>query len=202
LFGLGKDRESGEYYASIATAWHVVEPLVGTTEDLEIMSVDMQTVFSSVANEVGFHPIGDTKFDTAMILLKTGKPLINDTELLPIVPDDSVLARGAEIGWLGFPGIAETELCFFHGFISGHLDSPPTYLVDGVAINGVSGGPAFDNRAHVIGLVSSYRPNRIDQHTTLPGLLALMPINAFRYWMQHRMKARVLQYEDMFPESK
>jgi hypothetical protein len=34
------------------------------------------------------------------------------------------------------------------------LKAPPVYLVDGVAINGVSGGPVFDDRCHLVGLVS------------------------------------------------
>jgi hypothetical protein len=47
------------------------------------------------------------------------------------------------------------------------------YLVDGVAINGVSGGPAFyikDGREiRVMGVVSAYAPNRATGET-LPGL--------------------------------
>ena len=89
--------------------------------------------------------------------------------------------------------MAEAELCFFHGFISGYFNDPPTYLVDGVAINGVSGGPAFDNRVHIIGLVSAYIPNRVDRQTTLPGLMALIPINAIRYWMEYRVGAKVMR---------
>lgn len=110
------------------------------------------------------------------------------------------MARGAEIGWLGFPGIVEPELCFFHGYVSGYLNDPPTYLVDGVAINGVSGRPVFDNRAHVIGLVCAYRPNRIDDQTTLPGVTALMPTNAIRYWMEEHIGAKVRKRPDAPPE--
>jgi hypothetical protein len=67
--------------------------------------------------------------------------------------------RGAPLGWLGYPGLAFPELCFFRGFISGHQEKPPIYLVDGVAINGVSGGPAFDLSGLIVGLISAYRPN-------------------------------------------
>jgi hypothetical protein len=49
------------------------------------------------------------------------------------------------------------------------LRKPPVYLVDGVAINGVSGGPVFDDRCHLAGLVSAYLPNRVAPNTTLPG---------------------------------
>src|ERR1700752_977356 len=33
LIGLGRDRRDGAYFAQIATAWHVVESLVGTSEE-------------------------------------------------------------------------------------------------------------------------------------------------------------------------
>jgi hypothetical protein len=196
LIGLGRDLQSGDSFATLATAWHVLEALPGSTDELEIVSVDRKTVFSSAADQIGFYPLGDTRYDTGLIVLRTKAPLVEESDLLPLFPHDYVLARGANIGWLGFPGITEPELCFFHGYVSGYLNDPPTYLVDGVAINGVSGGPAFDNRAHVIGLVSAYVPNRVDQTTTLPGLMTLVPINAIRYWMEHRIGARVLKKTD------
>lgn len=102
------------------------------------------------------------------------------------------MPRGSEVGILGFPGLVEPELCFFKGSVSGFLNQPPTYLIDGVAINGVSGGPAFDSRAHLIGLVSAYIPNRVDESTTLPGLMSLMPISAIRFYLETSMKAHVL----------
>jgi len=127
-----------------------------------------------------------------LILLSTKKHIINHQQLAPMMPYQSMLARGAEVGWLGFPGLVEPELCFFHGNVSGSLNEPPTYLIDGVAINGVSGGPVFDERAHLIGLVSAYIPNRVDAQTTLPGLAALVPINGIRFFMENNMSARIL----------
>ncbi len=68
-------------------------------------------------------------------------------EPLPLVPKDKFLKVGNKIGWLGFPAIQGANLCFFSGDISAWLQSQMAYLVDGVAINGVSGGPAF----HILG---------------------------------------------------
>ena len=87
-----------------------------------------------------------------------------------------MLPRGTAIGWLGYPGLVFPELCFFHGVVSGHLETPPVYLIDGVAINGVSGGPAFDPSGLVVGLVSAYLPNRLHPDTTLPGLMIVTPL--------------------------
>jgi hypothetical protein len=193
LIGLGRDKRSGACFANIATAWHVLQSLPGTTDELEIVTSDRKTVFSSSADRIGFYPIGDARYDTGLIVVRTDQPLFDNNMLLPLFPHDSMLAKGSDIGWLGFPGIVEPEICFFHGHVSGYINDPPTYLVDGVAINGVSGGPAFDNRCHVVGLVSAYVPNRVDEKTTLPGLMALVPINAIRYWMEHRLGARVLK---------
>jgi len=51
--------------------------------------------------------------------------------------------------------------------------------VDGVAINGVSGGPAFsinkDNEVQIIGVVSAYVPNRATG-AQLPGLCVIRDV--------------------------
>ena len=44
---------------------------------------------------------------------------------------------------IGFPTIEPYKLCFFSGSISAGRDDDSAYLIDGVAINGVSGGPVF-----------------------------------------------------------
>lgn len=192
LISLGQSSDKSEFIAMFATAWHVVKDMVGSSDDIQLVSADRSKTFDSASVQIGFAPLGDAKFDTGLIIVQTKEPLLLESELLPFLPPESMLARGAEIGWVGFPGLVEPELCFFHGHISGYLHEPPTYLVDGVAINGVSGGPAFDNRACLIGLVSAYIPNRIDAQTTLPGITALVPINAIRYHMEHNLRARVL----------
>jgi hypothetical protein len=197
VIGLGSDRQTGDNYAMLATAWHVLKDLSGTPDDITIVSANKQEVFSSSATEIGFYRLGDARYDMGLILVKTDDLLIKQFELLPLYPYDSILARGSKICWLGFPGIVEPELCFFHGYISGYVNDPLGYLVDGVAINGVSGGPALDERAHVIGLVSAYLPNRVDRVTTLPGMMLLMPIAAIRYWMEEYFGAKVLHFNDI-----
>lgn len=197
LVSIGKDSNNVDVFAIIGTAWHVLETLPGSSVDLKIVSVDKKTVFTSAADQVGLLRLGDARYDTGLIVVRTGKPLLDENKLQPIFPFNSMLAKGADIGWLGFPGITESELCFFQGHVSGYLNDPPTYLVDGVAINGVSGGPVFDNRSHIIGLVSAYIPNRIDKETTLPGLMTVVPINAIHYWMEHCMECRVLKRNEL-----
>lgn len=192
VVSLGSHEEDTWYYAILATASHVLAKAADTGAKVTLVSADKSKVFDTDHDEVGLQPLGTSIHDTMLVLLKSRRPIASQSELLPMLPWQSVLARGAELGWLGFPGLVESELCFFHGHVSGYLHEPPTYLIDGVAINGVSGGPAFDSRAHIIGLVSAYIPNRVDHQTTLPGLMALVPINAIRLFMEANLNAKVL----------
>ncbi|MGD9110577.1 MAG: hypothetical protein PVG93_06510 [Phycisphaerales bacterium] len=90
-------------------------------------------------------------------------------------PEGKYLKTTTEIAWIGFPAISQDNLCFFSGRISTFIESQRAYLVDGVAINGVSGGPAFwtepegAKKTHFIGVVSAYVPNRATGES-LPGL--------------------------------
>ena len=89
-----------------------------------------------------------------------------------------------EVGWCGFPSIAPDDLCFFEGHISSYLAKEGSYLVDGVAINGVSGGPAFfpvdkQNEPIVCGVLSGYIPN-ITEGKSLPGVCYIRSVEAFR----------------------
>lgn len=184
VFSVARMPHNGKHYAMLATAWHVLRDSVGSTSPLTLTSSDSLKEWRSTSDKITYMQLGVEAFDTALIMVESTEPLMNVDGLLPILPFESHMARGAEIGWLGFPGIAESELCFFTGVVSGYLHNPPGYLVDGVAINGVSGGPVFDNRCHLIGMMTAYIPNQIDDRMTLPGLSAVTPINAIRLWAE------------------
>ena len=72
------------------------------------------------------------------------------------------------------PAIEPDTLCFFAGTVSARQTNRKAYLIDGVAINGVSGGPVFHSptpdEVQIIGCVSAYHANRATGET-LPGLL-------------------------------
>ena len=120
------------------------------------------------------------KYDTAAIVFRLG-----DMEF-PAKPLDLFgkgyhLKSGVEIGWLGFPAIPRASLCFFSGRISAYLDDDHAYLVDGVAINGVSGGPVFSllvDSVELMGVVSAYVPNRATGES-LPGLAIIRDVEEF-----------------------
>ena len=157
-----------------------------------MISANGKVAFEAKAGFYQIIRLGSEVFDTALIYVKTSEEILPQEHLLPMLDWDMEMPKGKEIGWVGFPVIGGGEFCFFNGTISGHVKSPPTYLVDGIAINGVSGGPALDNRAHIIGLVSSYMPNQLNKYITLPGLVGLIPINAIRFYMEHKISARIV----------
>lgn len=99
-----------------------------------------------------------------------------------LAPEGKRLRIGNEIGWMGFPAISPSDLCFFSGRISLFHKQSDSYLVDGVAINGVSGGPAFwtgDNKVTIMGVVSAYIANRATGET-LPGLSVVKNVVQFQ----------------------
>ena len=108
--------------------------------------------------------------DTAVIVFETGT--IQPPEgSLAFIPEEKYLRVGNEVGWLGFPAITPS-LCFFSGRISAWREDEKAYLIDGVAINGVSGGVVFSlgvDEPSVVGVVSAYVPNRATGEV-LPGL--------------------------------
>lgn len=115
--------------------------------------------------------------DTAAIVFERGD-LVLPVDGLPLTPKEKHFKPGVEIGWLGYPAIPRASLCFFSGHISAWLDGEEAYLVDGVAINGVSGGPAFIPGSMLIGVVSAYIPNRATGEP-LPGLAVVRGVEQF-----------------------
>jgi hypothetical protein len=123
----------------------------------------------------------DVVHDTAAVLMARGDiPFPN--LVLPLVPPGKFLRVGNDIGWLGFPAIATTRVCFFGGRISAFDTDARAYFVDGVAINGVSGGPAFSFWGEplpvIVGVVTAYMPNRATGDV-LPGLSLVRDVTQF-----------------------
>jgi len=114
----------------------------------------------------------DSDTDSAVILIHTGQLGLPET-LIPLLPMSTPLVIGAEVGWLGFPAVAPYSLCFFSGNISARQEWRHAYLIDGVAINGVSGGPVMYSTeaegVQIVGSISAYVSNRAGGEA-LPGL--------------------------------
>lgn len=173
-FLVAATEDQGVY--GIATAAHVIDFAHYWEQPLRIQHAHSgKTIFLNHADRVIDI---DYVRDMASILIRGGTlPLPAAT--LPLISEDKHLKVGVEIGWMGFPAIAPNNLCFFSGTTSCWVESDGYYFVDGVAINGVSGGPAFsvnnENNVHIIGVVSAYIPNRATGQT-LPGLCVVRDV--------------------------
>lgn len=178
-FGTGflVSRTKGNLVA-IATAAHVVDHAHYWEQPIRVehFATGKSVLLRQLERAVFLEEDRDTAalvFDVGELVLPSAPPLLG--------PEGKFLKVGCELGWVGFPAVASLNLCFFSGRISAQRKAEHTYLVDGVVINGVSGGPAFfngGNRVEVAGVVSAYIPNRVTG-TVLPGLSIIRDVSQF-----------------------
>jgi Trypsin-like peptidase domain len=166
-------------WCGIATAAHVVEHADEWQEPMRLRIADaVAPLFLTPDQRVIFL---DRPNDSAVVLF-----LKREFELpevpIGLIPVDEPCHVGTDIGWLGFPAIEPNSLCFFGGTVSAVLAGRKSYLVDGVAIHGVSGGPVFHcptpGEVQIIGCVSAYHANRVTGDS-LPGLLRAQDVSHF-----------------------
>lgn len=173
-------RSSTTPLVAIATAAHVVNDSHWWEEPIRLYHP------TSGKTHILRHPdraiVFRHEMDTAAILYN-GNELPLPTTPLEIIPEGNYLKVGNEIGWLGFPAVSPLDLCFFSGRVSAWNQSIKTYLVDGIAINGVSGGPAVSivgsSNIVLVGVISAYIPNRATGEV-LPGLTLVRDVAQFQ----------------------
>lgn len=154
----------------IATAYHVVEDADQWQQPIRLQQTTSGTTVFLKEHERTI--LVDHESDSAVIL--TGPSDLQLPEIpIPLLPTTVPLAIGTEVGWLGFPSIAAYTLCFFSGNISARQEWRRAYLVDGVAIGGVSGGPVMysteTDGVQIVGTISAYITTKASGSTT-PGL--------------------------------
>lgn len=172
-------------WCGIATAAHVLYQADKWKQPIQIVhSESGKTLFLQASERV---ITIDWDTDSAVLLFnKLEFPF--PQEIIPLLPGANLLSIGIEVGWLGFPAIESNTLCFFSGIISARQDFRKAYLIDGVAINGVSGGPVIYSTGtegiQFIGTVSAYKANRVTGEA-LPGLLIAQDVSHFHGVLQH-----------------
>ena len=176
-FHIGNFGDGGGLCA-IATAYHVISSEHDWGEPIKITQAQTGKELLIKENDRAIFTYPDK--DLAVILFKRPHDFELPTDQIDLIPGSNLLP-GVEVAWCGFPAIMADKPCFFHGYISCYLDNQGDYLVDGVAINGVSGGPVFyiennTNKPKVAGVITAYVANRATGET-LPGLSVITSIS-------------------------
>jgi hypothetical protein len=173
----------------VATAAHVIDHAHYWEQPIRLHHISSGETVLLRAADRAIHL--DESRDSAGIVFGLGN-IPFPAATLPLITEGKFTRPGVEIGWLGFPAMANTDLCFFSGRISTFVESTEMYLVDGVAINGVSGGPAFRviGGVDIIGVVSAYIPNRATGEV-LPGLAVVRDVTQF-----HDLANRFKNFDD------
>lgn len=180
-----------EHLAMIFTAAHVISDAARLQQAVRLHHYKSQT-------NVVVHIDKRNESNSATSYLEGSRDtaaLSVATSLLPfplesphLITEDSRLKVGNQMGWLGFPSVAPQNLCFFHGYTSCWLPEEQAYLIDGISIPGVSGGPAFympkgQGTPHIAGIVTEYRYSKSQQTgDVLPGVSLIRDITQIHWF--------------------
>jgi hypothetical protein len=175
----------------IATAHHVVAHAEEWQQPIRIHHYPSSTTaFLKESDRIVWF---DEDRDSAVILFQAGK-LTFPEELIQLRPTDNRLPIGIEVGWLGYPAIGPQILCFFSGTISALYEARKAYLIDGVAINGISGGPVVYPTAtegvQIVGTIAAYMANRATGEA-LPGLSVAQDVSHF-----HKIATQIKSFDE------
>ena len=169
------DGDQENHMRTIATAHHVLE---GYSPNSIVLTTADGRDFQLVGERHKFLVARMNGLDASTLILVHPDFTHLPMPSVPLLTRNEIpLSVGTEIGWLGYPRVAPGQLCFFSGRLSAAM-SGDQFLVDGTAIHGVSGGPAFCVTPHgprIVGSITAYLPNLLtdedgDRDLTLPGL--------------------------------
>ena len=178
----------GSNHQTIITAHHVVDHALAWREPIKVTHFPTKKqAFLDVNSRI----ITPNQGRDQVIIQFSADELSLPANTIEMLPANVRVNDGVESGWLGYPAVAPNNLCFFAGCISTWLEKDEAYLVDGVAINGVSGGPAFyedeNGKIVIIGIVTEYRPN-IATGKLLPGVSLIRSISPLMAFYAHLKK--------------
>ena len=130
----------GITHQTVITAYHVIDHALDWKEPIRITHFPSgkQALLDVDSRAMNQNP----NRDMALIHFSADDLPLPKSKI-EMVPIKNRLNDGVQAAWLGYPAVAPYNLCFFTGHISTWLEPDEAYLVDGVAISGVSGGPAF-----------------------------------------------------------
>jgi hypothetical protein len=92
VVSMGVEKATGLNCAILATADHVLAASVDTADKVRLVSADRQKVFDADVDEIRIQPLGDKVHDTMLVLLKSKKPILEQSQLC------AVIRRGSSAG--------------------------------------------------------------------------------------------------------
>ena len=178
----------------IATANHVIEPAnqEGWEQPILITQSDGESIHLYPHDRWIVPRLNNG--DSAAIVVRKENFKIPEN-LIPL-QEDTTISIGSSIGWLGYPVLIDKGIIqpsFFSGVISNIFPVTDQYVIDGVSIHGVSGGPVFYlsndcSGSFIIGSISSYHVNRVpvgENMESWPGLLISHNVSVFKPLIEH-----------------
>ena len=163
-------------WCGIATSAHVVKHADDWQQAIKIRGQGQPALLLGGSDRI---ILLDGSTDSAIVLFAKRELQLPEAAIT-LLPTKEPCGIGVDVGWLGFPDLEPNALCFFSGTVSYHLASRNAYLIDGVALSGVSGGPVIHlsgaGAVEIIGSVSAYYHA---DRSTLPGLLVAQGVSHF-----------------------
>ncbi len=168
----------------VATARHVVVGLTPEPATIQhcLTGDSVRVGRGGTSDERSVFSANTDKSDASILIFRAPELPVPTVPIIERIEDVHV---GMEVGWIGCPGFQLGHPCFFSGHISAALGR--SYLVDGVAAPGVSGGPVFcrtDLGLRIVGSISAYKPGRKklddDSVVVLPGLSVANDVSFYK----------------------
>jgi hypothetical protein len=163
-------------WCGIATSAHVVKHADDWQKPIKIWGLGQPALLLQGSDRI---ILLDGSTDSAIVLFAKRELQLPEVPIT-LLPTNEPCGIGVDVAWLGYPDLEPNALCFFAGTVSHHLAARNAYLIDGVALSGVSGGPVIHlpspGAVQIIGSVSAYyHANR----SSLPGLLVAQGVSHF-----------------------
>jgi Trypsin-like peptidase domain len=188
IVSMAIEKHSSYRHYCFATAWHVIDDVLVDNRFVlfrfrDKLAIDVDTEEITVAR------LGPPEFDLGLVFLRSVDDLLHVNEMMPLRLKTAP-SLGENLGWYGYPGSLEHEPMFCRGTLACFKTDQHSYLINGIAYPGMSGGAVADQYGWVVGVVSEWWVDGSLPH--IPGMLQAAPSMMIRHVLEDRMWARAI----------